>query len=350
MIRQPPARLLLIKPSSMGDVIHSLPVLDALRRQWPQTEIDWLVKPEWAPLLEGHPMLREVVRLPRAWRGWAATVATLRRRRYDMMIDLQGLLRSALLGRLCGAPVRVGFSNGREGSPWWYTHRIDPPPDPVHAVDRYLDVIRQLGVRWEGVPRFPLPPWPAADAWADGVWAAERMAPDDPVCVVHPAARWSTKRWPAERFARAADGAAARGWRVIVVAGAGQAGQAEAAVGLMQRRVLNLAGGTTLPQLAALLRRAAVLVTNDSGPMHLAAAVGTPVVAMFGPTDPRKVGPYGSGHAVLMASVDCSPCRRQRCVQDGACMKAIDVEEVLKAMDKIINRKTRTPTGSFHGY
>ncbi len=335
MIHAAPAQLLLVKPSSMGDVIHALPVLDLLHRQWPQTAIDWLVKPEWAPLLMGHPMLREVVSLPRAWRAWSPMIAALRRKRYEMMIDLQGLLRSAFIGWASGAPVRVGFANAREGSPWWYTHRIAPPPDPVHAVDRYLALARQLGVQSGGPARFPLPAWPAAEAWAANLWAGEGIEPGEPVCVIHPAARWTTKRWPAERFARAADELAANGWRVMTVAGAGEREQAETVVRLMRRRVLNLAGQTTLPQLAALLRRSAALVTNDSGPMHLAAAVGTPVVALFGPTDPRKVGPYGPGHATIAKPVDCSSCSRQRCVKELACLRAIEVEEVVKAVNAV---------------
>jgi lipopolysaccharide heptosyltransferase I len=329
-----PSTLLLVKPSSLGDIIHTLPVLDALHRSWPATAIDWIVKPEWAPLLEGHPMLRDVLRVPLRVGAWPSLAAELRRRRYEMVIDLQGLLRSGLLSWLTRAPVRVGFANGREGSPWFYNRRITPPPEPVHAVERYRDLVRQLGVETAGAVRFPLPAWPTARTWAERFWADERIGPEQPVCVLHPAARWVTKRWPAERFASVAQRLMAQGWRVILVAAVAQQALAAAVGRLAQGRVIDLAGRTTLPQLAALLGRASVLVTNDSGPMHLAAAVGTPVVAMFGPTDPRKIGPYGSGHAVLFKGIDCSPCHRQRCVQDGACLNAISVDAVVEAVDR----------------
>ena len=337
-MKTPPERLLLVKPSSLGDIIHALPVLDALHRRWPKSAIDWIVKPEWAPLLDGHPMLRDVLRFPTGWRGWRTTVAQLRRRRYEMVIDLQGLLRSGLLSWLSGAPSRVGFANGREGSPWCYTRRIMPPPDPVHAVERYRDLVRQLGVEVEGSVRFPLPAWPAAEVWADRLWAAEGIGADESICVIHPAARWVTKRWPAERFASVADRVAAEsGWRLMLVAAAPQKAQTAEVSRQMRRRPIDLVGRTTLPQLAVLLRRAAVLVTNDSGPMHLAAAVGTSVVAIFGPTDPRKIGPYGKGHTVLYKPVDCSPCRRQRCVQGLACLNAIEVDEVVAAISRYMH-------------
>jgi ADP-heptose:LPS heptosyltransferase len=195
--------------------------------------------------------------------------------------------------------------------------------------------VRQLGVPVEGAPRFALPAWPAAEAWVDRLWATERIDPAGPLCVIHPAARWVTKRWPADRFAAVADRVAEAGWRVAIVAGAAQREEAAAVGRLFRHGAIDLVGRTSLPQLAVLLRRATVLVTNDSGPMHLAAAVGTPVVAIFGPTDPRRIGPYGAGHTVLSASVDCSPCSRQRCVQGGACLNAISVDEVVAAVSRI---------------
>ncbi|HUJ78788.1 MAG TPA: glycosyltransferase family 9 protein [Nitrospiria bacterium] len=339
-MRAGPERLLLVKPSSFGDIIHTLPVLDAIHRSWPQTAVDWIVKPEWTPLLEGHPMLREVLSFPMSWQAWRRTVPIVRKRRYDLVLDLQGLLRSGVLTLFTGAPVRIGFANGREGSPWCYSRRInlpagsvtvsaDSPRAPLHAIERYLYLAREAGVSYQGPVRFPLPPWADAERWADRCWDEAGIRPEDRVCVIHPAARWATKRWPADRFALLADRLTEeQGWRVIFVAGAGDRAQATAVTVLTRRPHLDLSGRTTIPQLAALLRRASLMVTNDSGPMHLAVAVGTPVVALFGPTDPRAVGPYGPGQIVLRKSIDCSSCTRQRCVRDLACLNAISVEEV----------------------
>jgi lipopolysaccharide heptosyltransferase I len=340
-----PERLLLVKPSSFGDIIHTLPVLDAIHHSWPRTAVDWIVKPEWMVLLEGHPMLREVLPFPMSWRAWRQTIPLIRQRRYDMVLDLQGLLRSGLLSRFTGAPMRIGFASGREGSPWCYTRRVGLPggspmgpvgsdPTPMHAIDRYLHLAREAGVSVQKPVRFPLPSWPDAERWADRCWDEMGVRSNDMVCVIHPAARWATKRWPAERFAALADRVVAeRGWRVVVVAGAREREQGSEVTALMQRPHRDLSGRTSLPQLAALLRRAAVLVTNDSGPMHLAVAVGTPVVALFGPTDPRAVGPYGLGHVILRKGIDCSSCSRQRCVNTLACLTAISVDEVSTAIE-----------------
>lgn len=344
-----PERLLLVKPSSFGDIIHTLPVLDAIHHSWPRTTVDWIIKPEWLVLLEGHPMLREALPFPMSWRAWRHTISLIRERRYDMVLDLQGLLRSGLLSRFTGAPVRIGFANGREGSPWCYTRRVGlpfvsqtgpmdflhaPMHAPMHAIDRYLHLAREAGVSIQKPVRFPLPSWPDAERWADRCWNEMGIRSKDMVCVIHPAARWTTKRWPAERFALLADRLVAeQGWRVILVAGAKEREQVAAVTALMRRPHLDLSGHTSLPQLAALLRRAALLVTNDSGPMHLAVAVGTPVVALFGPTDPRAVGPYGSGHVILRKEIDCSSCTRQRCVKSLACLTAITVEDVSSAVE-----------------
>jgi len=342
-----PERLLLVKPSSFGDIIHTLPVLDAIHRGWPRTAVDWIVKPEWMPLLEGHPMLRDVLPFPMSWKTWRRMIPLVRQRRYELVMDLQGLLRSGLLTLCTGAPTRIGFANGREGSPWCYTRRIGPPSGlpmgpadsaraPIHAIDRYLHLAREAGVSIRGPVRFPLPPWPDAERWVDHCLTAAGIGPNERVCVIHPAARWATKRWPADRFASLADRLAEQqGWRVILAAGAGERDQAAAVTTVMQRPHLDLSGRTTLPQLAALLRRAALLVTNDSGPMHLAVAVGTPVVALFGPTDPRAVGPYGPGHIVLRKAIDCSSCTRQRCVRELACLNAISIEEVYAAVGSV---------------
>jgi heptosyltransferase-1 len=348
-----PERLLLVKPSSLGDIIHTLPVLDAIHHSWPGTAVDWIVKPEWIMLLEGHPMLREVLPFPMNWRAWRRAIPLIRQRRYDMVLDLQGLLRSGLLSRFTGAPRRIGFERGREGSPWCYTQRVGlpcvsqtgpidslrtplhaPMHAPMHAIDRYLHLAREAGVSIQNPVRFPLPSWPDAERWADRCWDEMGTRSQDMVCVIHPAARWTTKRWPAERFASLADRLVAeQGWRVILVAGPNEREQVAAVTALMRRPHRDLSGHTSLPQLTALLRRAALLVTNDSGPMHLAVAVGTPVVALFGPTDPRAVGPYGSGHVILRKEIDCSSCTRQRCVKALACLTAITVEDVLSAVE-----------------
>jgi lipopolysaccharide heptosyltransferase II len=331
-----PKRILLIKPSSFGDIVQSLPVLAALKRSWPDAEVDWAIKPEWAQLIEDHPLLHQIVLFPRGLADALRCGKSLRAPRYDLVIDLQGLLRSGLYAIMTGCRARAGFADSREGSSWCYTRRVKMPAGRVHAVDRCLELVRQLGVTAGPAVRFPLPEGVAERQWADALWNRENINDAEIICVIHPGARWLTKRWPADRFARLADRLIVEhGARVILVGGGDGLGVLDEVRGQMKQKALNLGGTTNLRQLAALLRRATLLITNDSGPMHLAAAVGTPVVALFGPTDPRRVGPYGHGHIVLRKNIDCSHCKRNRCARDGACMKAIEVEEVISAARQV---------------
>ncbi len=334
-----PTCILLIKPSSFGDIIHGLPVLAACKGHWPDAQIDWAVKREWAGLLTGHPLLRRAVFFPgTAWEGLRAWPA-LRREGYDLVIDLQGLFRSGLYAALTGCPVRVGFDDGREGSSWFYSRRVKVSNGAVHAVDRCLDLVRRIGVTTGPTPAFPVPDGKKQQEWVDGLWRRNQIRDGEAVCIIHPSARWETKRWPAERFAQLADGLIAQErLRIMIVGSAAEASQIEEMSRQMSQPAINLAGQTDLLQLAALLRRSDLLVSNDSGPMHLAAAVGTPVVAIFGPTDPSRVGPYGDGHVVLRKEIDCSRCSRRACIRDALCMRAIDVSEVFEAVRGVVNR------------
>jgi lipopolysaccharide heptosyltransferase II len=314
-------------------------VLAACKAHWPDVQIDWAVKREWAGLLAGHPLLRRVVFFPgTVWEGLRAWPA-LRRDGYDIVIDLQGLLRSGLYAALTGSPVRVGFDDSREGSSWFYSRRVKVSNDAVHAVDRCLDLVRRIGVTTSPTPAFPVPDGKKQQEWVDGLWRRQHIRDGEVVCIIHPSARWPTKRWPAQRFAQLADGLIAQErMRIIIVGSGAEASQIEEMSRQMSQPMINLAGQTDLLQLAALLRRSNLLVSNDSGPIHLAAAVGTPVVAIFGPTDPSRIGPYGDGHVVLRKEIDCSRCTRRRCVRDALCMKAIDVSEVFEAVRAVVNR------------
>lgn len=343
LIATPPQRLLIVKPSSFGDIIHTLPALDALRRHWPQAQIDWLVKEEWAELLRGQPALRELVLLPKTFDQWRSLAQSFPARRYDVVIDFQGLLRSGVASWLTRAPARIGFAGAREASRWFYTARIACAPAVLHAVDRNLDLLRQIGVP-AAPARFPFAVPAESAGWAQALCARERIGAADKIVVLHPAARWRTKRWPAERFAQVADRLAANpGVRIIFVAGGEQAGQVDEVMRQVSGKVVNLAGRCTLLELAALLKRAHLAISNDSGPMHLAAALGTPVIGLFGPTDPRRVGPYGAGHSALKKQFACPGCTRRACVRDQSCLKAIAVDDVLSAAAALLRGRPAAP-------
>ena len=343
MIIPPPHRLLIIKPSSFGDIIHALPVLAALSRHWPQASIDWLVKEEWAGLLRNQRLLNELLLFPKDLAAWLRLRQALQQRRYDMVIDLQGLLRSGAASLLANARTRVGFANGREGSRWCYTARIKSSAGAIHAVERNLDMLEQIGVPISGPVTFPLDVPAESERWAETLWMREQIEVGENTVVVHPAARWQTKRWPAERFAQVADRLSSHmGARIILVAGKEQISQVDEVLRHLRGCAINLAGQSTLLELAAILKKSTLVISNDSGPMHLAAAVGTPVVALFGPTDPRRVGPYGAAHVVLKKHFQCAGCTRRGCAHAQQCLKMITVDEVVAAASPFLpNRSSR---------
>ncbi len=332
--KRDPERILILKPSSLGDIIHSLPTLAAIRERFPKAFIGWLVKQEWAGILEGHPCLDELLsfsfKLSSVW----PMIREIRKRRFDLILDLQGLLRTGLLGYFSRAAVRIGFEAGRELSPLFYTHRVKVDENSLHAVDRYLLIASALGAKTD-IKRFDIP---LTDK--DRSEVQKMIGPvcgDKPMIAIHVSARQEVKRWPIERFSQVADRIQQAGWGMPVFIGASDDVPIVAEVQKrMQTDSIDLAGQTSLKELAALLRVSRLLITNDSGPMHLAAAVGTPVVALFGPTDPRKIGPYGKGHVVLQQTEQCPACRT------GAkgphrCLEAISVWEVMEAVNNVLH-------------
>lgn len=315
-------RIALIKPSALGDIVHALPVLSALRERFPKAHILWVVHRSYAGLLEGHPELNEVLSFDRGHglNRWLAGTAELihvarllRSKRCDLVVDLQGLLRTGWLTWFSGAERRVGLFSAREGSAWAYTDCLHDPlgrsVDQMHAVDRYWLVAEALGVG-HAPKRFVLPMPDSERAWA---W--QRLADwPRPWIMVHLGTRWETKRWPVAHFAELAGRAVRRfGGSVILVGSGSEAALGDALIRRFSGPILNLIGQTTLKQLAAVLEQADIMLSNDSGPLHLAAALGRPVVAPFTCTSVTRTGPFGQlGHAVA-TRVWCAASYRRRC-------------------------------------
>ena len=322
------SRTLIIKPSSMGDVVQALPVLTALKEACPKAHVSWLVARPFAGILEGHPRLDTVLIFDRrrfARFTLSATVAAeflaflqnLRKRRFTTVIDLQGLLRSAVLALASGAPTRVGFREAREGAPLFYTDEVSVGHRDMHAVERYLAVARRLGLEMPKATDH-LPVSAEARAAIRRRLAGMGLGSGEPYIVVCAHARWPTKQWPPDRFARVLDAMRTRtGARAVLVGSADAVANAQTIGDQMGVRPIDLTNRTTLKELAAVIAEARVMATNDSGPMHVAAAVATPVVAIFGPTNPDRTGPYGPGHRVLAGRAACSPCYRRECLYAG---------------------------------
>ncbi len=347
-------RILIIKPSSFGDVIHALPVLNGLRRRFPRARISWLVATSCAGLLEHHPALDEIIRFDRKRYGqigrslrvsmeFMEFVHSLRARKFDLVIDLQGLFRSGFLAFSSGAPVRIGFAAAREFAPLFYTHRVTAPEREMHAVDRNYLTSELLG--FADVPiAFDLAVLPAARDRVVQLLASQGVRPGDAYVVIGPAARWETKIWPAGRFAELCGQIRERlGCRIVLIGMDVEKRIADEVQRLAGGAAVNLAGETTLAELIALVDGATAAVMHDSGPMHLATALGKPMIALYGPTSPRRTGPYGRGDGVARLELPCSPCyfkRLSQCPHAHRCLRELPSSVVFERLERLLSSHT----------
>jgi lipopolysaccharide heptosyltransferase II len=339
-------RILLIKPSSLGDIIHALPVLSALRWRFPRSRIAWLVKKDWSEILRGHPDLTDVIAADIRWRSLPRLISELRRARFDLVLDLQGLLRSAAIAWLTGASTRVGFAAGREGSRWWYTDPVRLPGSegvpwrliPVHAVDRNLTLAAHVGADF-AKPVFRLPDFSEETERMQKVLAEAGVGPKDTVIAVAPVDRLRLRSWPLERFAEAAFRLAeSEGAKIVLLGTADQRDILRPFAERLPTGLINLVGRTTVRELAVVLRRAQLLLANDSAPLHLAAALGTPVIGLYGPTNVVRARPYGEGHRAIRVELPCSPCEQKACSNkiQYECLMGINVNDVVTAAQEVL--------------
>ncbi|UCD49625.1 MAG: glycosyltransferase family 9 protein [Phycisphaerales bacterium] len=293
---------MLIKPSSLGDIVMALPALSALRRSFPGARISWLVRPVFAPLIEGHPHLDELIlfdrkRLGQAWRhpgafgSLVSLIGDLRRRRFDAVVDLQGLFRSAALAWLSRCPQRFGPVWRREFAHHFYTTTIPARPEWVHVIDYYMKILEAMGAEDRQV-EFILPEKPVARDAVERLWS-ERDVERHGYAVLIPGSAQVSKCWPADRFAALADRLASDHGLSVVATGSGaESAVIEEIAGRANCPIANLAGATSLPELVEVLRGARLVISNDTGPGHIAAALGRPLVMMFSWSNPQRVGPY----------------------------------------------------------
>ena len=345
-------KILIVKTSAIGDVIHTLPALHCLRRRYPEAEITWLVEEAAAEVVVGHPALdRVLVAGRKGWlREWRAGerraacrkawhfLRELRDTRYDLLLDFQGLLKSGIWVALARARRKVGFGRGMEHAEMSYiflNERIPAVSMEMHAVDRELHLLRAIGIECPEA-RFDLPLTAADHEAAAKLLEAHGIAAGQPFIAINPMTTWPTKHWRPEKFAELADRLAEAGKAVVFTGGPDDRAGVAAIGAMMRQPPVNLAGATSLKGLAALFARAQAVVSTDTGPMHVAAAVGTPVVALFGPTAPWRTGPYGVQHQVVRLGLACSPCLKKQCqLATTACMADIPVIKVAQAVMQI---------------
>ncbi len=334
---RPIKRILIIKPSSLGDIIHGLPVLKAIREKWPDAKISWLVKEIYADILHGNPCIDELILLKKN----SLTTAIfpfgkkLHQARFDLVLDIQGLFRSGLIAYLSGAPIRVGFRNGRELSTIFYTHKVDIPIS-LHAVDRNLKLASSLGCKNQKV-KFPLKMNRKSLCEVSDFFKKNQLNNKNPIIILAPGGRWEKKRWPAKFFSRLGLLLSKELKAGVILIGDNQERRLVQEIRNSMQISAAEAIDVSLPFLVEIIGKSDVVVTNDSAPMHIAAATGIPVVALFGPTNPDRTGPYTERKLVIRKDMECIPCFRKPCIYNRFdCMESISVEEVFEGVKHIL--------------
>lgn len=324
-------RFLVVRLGSMGDIVHALPAVHALRESFPDARIDWVVEAKWLPLLRGNPDISEAIPVKRTtWTILRTCLGRLRAGGYDCLLDFQGLYKSAALGWLAGAKKRIGWDRraAREGgAAVFYTQHVMPAA--AHVVDQNFELAQAAGAQ-PGEVRFPLPRDAQTERDVESLLATERLTK---FFVLSPGGGWRTKCWPPERYGELHRALAERyGMRGVLNYGPGEEPLATA---------VRAAAGTPAPvpaklrleQFLALARRASFLVGGDSGPLHVAVAVGTPVVGLYGPTDPARNGPYSKAD-IVVRNAGTEETTYKRTDEFAPSMLSITVEQVLAAVER----------------
>lgn len=333
--------ILLIKMSSLGDILHTLPFAAALRQRFPQARITWLVHPQFAGFVPDPPVIDEVLYFDKVkfkkqsllekLRYFREMRALLHSKHFDLVIDMQGLFKSAVLAAISGCSERIGYCELREGSSF-VSRAITGAHSKDHVIERYLDVARYLGARVDSLEdvRFPLPDLAKESAAVRSKLQAAGWQGGAYVVIV-PGARWETKVWPVEHYIALAQKLVAEGTAVVLAGGPDDAAKGAAiAASCGSSLVLDLTGQTTLRELAALIKGAQFYISGDTGPLHFAAALKKPLIAMYGPTRADRTGPYGSKNStVLLSPAECAGCLRKHC-SSWHCMHDITPEQVYK--------------------
>ncbi len=340
-----PKRIAVIKPSALGDIAHAVPVLSALRELFPAAHISWVVNRSYVPLLAGHPHLNAVVPFdrgtfalgPLAAAAYSVAFANdLRRRRFDLVLDLQGLLRTGLMTAATAAPVRVGFANAREGSRHFYTHTVDiPDADRIHAIDRYWRVVEALG-GGHLMKQFILPVSERERAAVD----AELASFPRPWVAVAAGARWLTKRWPVGAFADVGNRVHQHtGGTLLLVGSSDDIGLSADLASRLVGPHFDYTGKTGIAKMVAVLSRANAMLSNDTGPLHVAAALGVPCVAPYLCTKPILHGPYparGQATHGVATSVACAGSYLRKCPHQLQCMGELTPDKLWPALAEVL--------------
>lgn len=329
-------KILIIKPSALGDIVHSLPFLAVVKKRFPHARIDWVVGHGLHTFLDGHPLIDNLWVIKKdEWKKFANLRQTLKEinelkkglkaAEYDVSIDLSGLLRSGIISYFSRAKIKLGFKESDEGSPFFYTHKIHGSMN-IHAIDRYLEIAKFMGCSIDKID-YPFAPYDPFPPILDEL--------PQKFVVMSPSAGKPANRWQAEKFGRLA---AKLHLPTVVIAGASEADIAQEVVSHSEKKAISVAGRTSLKDLVALIDKARFFICNDTGPMHIAAALNIPVFAIFGPANPIRTGPYGKIHTIIQKKMDCAPCYAKHPCSHFRCMNDLSVEDVFKIIDQKVGQ------------
>ncbi len=347
------ARFLIIKLSSLGDVIHNLPVLRTLRKNFPKAYIAWIVEEKCKDVLYNNPDLDEliVVRTKHWRRNWnrqsfaeiTETISRLRRHRFDVVFDFQGLAKSGLIAFLSGAPVRVGFHRHdcRERLNTLFTNRKGAYVGKgAHVIDKNLSLLNEVHATTV-IKEFPLHVPLSVKEYIDAYLKDNQDLTANPVAVINPGVGFKTKQWSLSRFAQLGDRVASElGYNVLLTWGPGEEEKIKLISSQMKRRHW-IAPPTSIHQSIELFRHINLFISCDTGPLHLCSVMGIPTVSIFGPTDPVRNGPFGPNHEVVYKKLPCSFCYKRQCPLKNECMDEVTVEDVFQAVKKSISNHVK---------
>ena len=331
--------ILIIKMSSLGDVLHTLPAVAALRKGFPNARLTWLVHPQFSDFVPDPPIIDEVIYFDKVkfnkmslgdkWSYFKEMRALLHSRKFDLVIDMHGLFKSAVLAAISGCDNRIGFSEMWEGS-GLISKPIRGSHAKGHAIEQYLDVARYLGCPTDEIS-FPLPD--LQKEWQAVLKKTETV--QKPYVVLVPGAGWDTKIWPAEHFAKLAEMILRDGKQVVLAGGPEDAPKGAQVAGLVPG-VTDLTGKTSQREMGALIQHCMVYISADTGPLVIASAMKKPLIALYGPTRPDLTGPYGNEKAVVLkAPVPCAGCLKRHCSK-WICMQSITPETVFEEYKKMM--------------
>jgi len=341
MILQEFRRILIIRLSGIGDVVHTLPLLGALRKRYPYAYITWLVQKKAEELLVGHPYLDEVITFDRD--RWISRllplIKKLRNRRFDLVVDSHGQFRSGLFAYITGAKTRLGFNakNGKEFNSLFINFKAPPFPGDWHAVERYLALASLLGAEIE-TKEFLIQIGEPEKEYVERFLEEEGIKKGEFLIALNPGSSWKSKIWPSKNYAHLADILIKKfKAKVMFLWGPGEENLIKSISSLMEEKPL-IAPRTGLKELASLISRCTLFIGSDSAPLHIASSFSIPSIGLYGPTDPQRNGPYGSGNVAIKKDLSLLSCRRKGCrkCKSRDCMELITVKEVVEQVENKI--------------